>query len=117
MRRLFPLGLLIFSASMSMGCAMCCSPYDYAFGYHGGAWQRDELCTGRVGSVFAPAGSKVLTTEAKKAETETVPPAEPPPESEPEAKPKADLDAGVAPRQLKSVKRTRPSRSYLPTSD
>lgn len=124
MRHLFPLGLLILSASMSMGCAMCCSPYDYAYGYNGGAWQRDDLCNGRVGSVFAPAGSKVLTTEAKKADTESAPPAETPPESTPEStpetKPKANLDAGTAPRTLKSVKRTRPvgpSHSYLPAND
>ena len=119
MRRLFPLALLIISASLSMGCAMCCSPYDYAYGYYGGAWQRDDLCNGRVGSAFAPAGSQVYVPKQK---TETPPPANPlaPPETAPEAKPKSDLNADANPRPLKSVKRTRPAapaRSYLPVND
>ena len=121
MRRLFPLGLLIISASLSMGCAMCCSPYDYAYGYYGGAWQRDDLCNGRVGSVFAPAGTQVYVPKQPRVETQ--PPANPlaPPETAPEAKPKSDdLNTDANPRPLKSVKRTRaasPARSYLPVND
>jgi hypothetical protein len=120
MRRLFPLGLIIASASLSMGCATCCSPYDYAFGYYGGAWRRDDLCNGRVGSVFAPAGTQVYVPKQK---TETQPPPPnplAPPETAPEAKPKSDLNADASPRPLKSVKRTRPAsapRSSLPVND
>ena len=115
MRRLFPLGLLIVSASLSMGCAMCCSPYDYAYSHHGGAWERDDLCNGRVGSVFAPAGSRVVAVKQSQTETESAVPSElPPSETPPEAKP------DTQPRTLKSVKRTRPAnpdRSYLPVND
>ena len=119
MRRLLPLGFLIVSASLSMGCATCCSPYDYAYGYYGGAWQRDDLCNGRVGSVFAPAGTQVYVAKQK---AETPPATNPlaPPETSPEAKPKADLNADANPRPLRSVKRTRPAtpaRSYLPVND
>jgi len=120
MRRLLPLALLIASTSLSMGCAICCSPYDYAFGYYGGAWRRDALCTGRVGSVFAPAGTQVYVPKQK---SEGELPAEgksPTPEAYPKEKPKPDLDAGYAPGQLRSVKRTRPAtpaKTYLPEND
>ncbi len=121
MRRLFSLSLLIVSASLSMGCAMCCSPYDYAYSHTGGAWQRDDLCNGRVGSVFAPAGSRVIADKQPKTEAETAAPNElSPPETAPESKPKADLNTDAGPRPLKSVKRTRPTspdRSYLPVND
>ena len=119
MYRLLALGLLITSASMSMGCATCCSPYDYAYGYHGGAWQRDDLCNGRVGSVYAPAGSRVHAEKqgqpaAEAAEPNPLPPPEAAPEAKPETKPD-DLDAS---RLLKSVKRMRQApRAYLPEDE
>ena len=119
MRRLFPLGLLMFLASLSMGCAMCCSPYDYAYGYYGGAWERDDLCNGRVGSVFAPAGSQVHVPKKQRAAS-PAPNILAPPETAPEAKPEHDLKAETNPQPLKSVKRTRsasPDKSYLPVND
>ncbi len=130
MRRLFALGLLIVSASLSMGCATCCSPYDYAFGYHGGAWQRDDLCNGRVGSVYAPAGSPVHANKQQAAKTESMEPDTLPPESAPDTKPEAEMKPDTKPgrnpddlntgQPLKSVKRTRnaaPARPYLPVND
>ena len=42
------------------GCAMCCAPFDYDYGYQGGAWVRDNPSSGRVGSVFEPAGYKAI---------------------------------------------------------
>jgi hypothetical protein len=123
MRRLFSLGLLVAFASMSMGCAACCSPYDYAYGYYGGAWQRDDLCHGRVGSAYAPAGSPVIAkkelTAPKEFEPSPLPePAtDPKPEAKPETKP-GNLSAEARP--LKSVKRARPANSprpYLPAND
>ena len=123
MRRLFALGLLVASASLSMGCAMCCSPYDYAYGYYGGAWQRDNLCNGRVGSVYAPAGSPVIATkqQGKISSTEEPsllpPPAEAAPQGQPEKKPQTKPDDMSTSRPLKSVKRTRPARSYLPENE
>ena len=122
MRRLLPLALLIASTSLSMGCAACCSPYDYAFGYYGGAWQRDDLCNGRVGSIIAPAGSPVVASKQKgpaaDPESSRLPELESDLKSQPESEPKpADLDTSSP---LKSVKRTRPSgpsRSYPPLND
>jgi hypothetical protein len=123
MRRLFALGLLVASASLSMGCAACCSPYDYAYGYQGGAWQRDDLCHGRVGSAFTPAGSKVLVdkkeaTESESAEPNQLPGPGPAPEAKPEKKPETKPDnMTTEARPLKSVKRARPVTSpppYLP---
>ena len=129
MRRLFLLGLLIASASMSMGCAMCCSPYDYAYPYYGGRWQRDNLCNGRVGSAFDPAGSPVIPTKQQAAgpvwEPSELPSREPSPEKKPNVKPnlkpntKPD-DMTTEVRPLKSVKRARPAnlpRPYLPVND
>lgn len=57
MGRASGLGLLAIVALWGSGCAMCCSPYDEAYGYTGGRWQRTDLCHGRVGSAFAPAGA------------------------------------------------------------
>ena len=48
---------LILLAASASGCAMCCSPYDEAYGFSGGRWPRADLCHGRVGSAFAPAGA------------------------------------------------------------
>lgn len=118
MRRLFALGLLVVSASLSTGCATCCNPYDYAYGYHGGAWQRDNLCDGRVGSVFAPAGSQVYASKKPAAKTESMEPDTLPPETKPEADMKSDDTSTTQP--LKSVKRTRtgtPAQPYLPVND
>ena len=56
MSRTLGLSLLGIAAMLTSGCAMCCSPYDEAYGFTGGRWQRTDLCHGRVGSAFAPAG-------------------------------------------------------------
>jgi len=48
---------LILLAASASGCATCCSPYDEAYGFSGGRWPRADLCHGRVGSAFAPAGA------------------------------------------------------------
>ena len=120
MRRMLPLALLIASTSLSMGCAMCCSPYDYAFGYYGGAWQRDDLCNGRVGSIYAPAGSQVYVPKKKAAPDKPADGMTPSPGTYHEDKVKPDLDANYAPEQLRSVKRTRPAtpaKTYLPEND
>lgn len=57
MGRTYCLGLLGIAALLISGCAMCCSPYDEAYGFTGGRWPRADLCHGRVGSAFAPAGA------------------------------------------------------------
>jgi hypothetical protein len=57
MRRAAGLGLLLVVALLGSGCAMCCSPYDEAYGFSGGRWPRADLCHGRVGSAFDSAGT------------------------------------------------------------
>lgn len=94
MRPLSQLLLLITLASLSSGCAMCCSPFDNAYGYTGGRWQRDDLCHGRVGSAFAPAGGPTGYVSSESS-AEPIPAELPPP------------PAKAAP--LKSVKRVRPT--------
>lgn len=57
MRRLLAvhcLGLYFLS-----GCALCCAPYDCDYHYLGGRWIRTNPSSGRVGSVFDPAGEPV----------------------------------------------------------
>lgn len=46
---------MIFTAAMvlSMGCAMCCGPYDYHYPSIGGKHERVDPTYGRVGSVFS----------------------------------------------------------------
>ncbi|HUE73634.1 MAG TPA: hypothetical protein VMP01_22340 [Pirellulaceae bacterium] len=76
MGRTFGFGLLVIAALLTSGCAMCCSPYDEAYGYTGGRWQRTDLCHGRVGSAFAPAGAEgEVIVEGEPAE---LPPPAPP---------------------------------------
>jgi len=48
--------LLLFVASLSSGCAMCCAPFDCDYPYQGGAWVRHNPSSGRVGSAFDEAG-------------------------------------------------------------
>jgi hypothetical protein len=48
--------LLLTVASLTSGCAMCCSPYDCHYLYQGGAWVRHNPTSGRVGSAFDEAG-------------------------------------------------------------
>lgn len=45
--------LLGAACFLQTGCAMCCGTYDYAYGGHGGIWQRSDLEHGRVGSPFS----------------------------------------------------------------
>ena len=40
------------------GCRICADCEDLAYPAYGGAWQRTRRCSGRVGSVFDPAGAQ-----------------------------------------------------------
>ena len=73
------LSLLGIAALLTSGCAMCCSPYDEAYGFTGGRWQRTNLCHGRVGSAFAPAGAvgETIVEEVPAELPPPVPPSEP----------------------------------------
>lgn len=115
MPRLFALALLIGSASLSMGCAMCCGPYDNAYGYYGGKWQRDDLCNGRVGSVYAPAGSPVYTAKEQDESTQSEEPATLPPPAEPAPEMQPEDESTSLP--LRSVQRVRPDSQSLPVNE
>ena len=59
------LGLLAIVATLCLasGCSMCCHPYDGAYLYQGGSWQRNDPVYGRVGSAFTPeVGSPVAVS-------------------------------------------------------
>lgn len=53
--RLLMCSLLALLAAAT-GCAVCGSPFDYTYSTYGGKWQRDDETSGRVGSLFEPAG-------------------------------------------------------------
>lgn len=101
----------------SSGCAMCCAPYDWDFGYTGGAWVRDNPSSGRVGSAFEPAGYKALEEPKSDEPTpagdgqppaiENLDPVNPPENAEPMPAP------APAPGMI-SAPRLRPVRNYLP---
>lgn len=70
LRTLLAMSLLGLLAT-SVGCAMCCAPYDDAYPAYGGRWQRDDMNHGRVGSAFTSVGSKV-TVATETAEGESI---------------------------------------------
>ncbi len=47
---------LLALLAATTGCAMCGSPFDYSYSTYGGKWQREDETSGRVGSLFEPAG-------------------------------------------------------------
>ena len=69
MLRTLRLLLLVGLLPLGTGCALCSSCDDYSYGAYGGRWQRDDYVRGRVGSVFEPAGSFVITDQAVAEET------------------------------------------------
>ncbi len=63
-RLLTCLGILLFALSL-VGCRICNSNEDLDYPTYGGAWQRTLRNSGRVGSVFDPAGAKVAVLSAR----------------------------------------------------
>jgi len=48
--------LIIFVATLSvgsLGCSMCCGPFDYDYPVYGGKFERVNSSYGRVGSIFS----------------------------------------------------------------
>ena len=41
------------------GCRLCCDGEDLAYPAYGGAWERTNRDSGRVGSIFDPGGARV----------------------------------------------------------
>lgn len=60
--RALGLGLLAVLVSSSVGCRMCCHPYDYCGPVYQGDGQCQSCCSGhaRVGSVLDPASGRSL---------------------------------------------------------
>lgn len=50
--------LAIALGSPNVGCRLCCDSEDIAYPAYGGAWQRTRRDSGRVGSIFDPAGAR-----------------------------------------------------------
>lgn len=42
------------------GCAMCDNAQDWSYAAFGGKWQRDNPTSGRVASLFDPAGAQIV---------------------------------------------------------
>jgi hypothetical protein len=80
MARRFGLVILALPLLLASGCAMCCAPYDCYYPYCGGRWVRDIPDSGRVGSIFEPAGTRVEGDPAHAGEAVPTP-AEAAPES------------------------------------
>ena len=56
MKHLLLMCSLLALLAATTGCAMCGSPFDYTYSTYGGKWQREDEMSGRVGSLFEPAG-------------------------------------------------------------
>lgn len=56
MKRIGTFAALVITLTSSVGCSICCTPYDYAYPAYGGKWERTDRFHGRVGSAFEPAG-------------------------------------------------------------
>lgn len=112
----FAVGLLAATLLAGLsGCTICCAPYDCDFGYRGGAWIRDNPSSGRVGSVFEPAGYKAI---ADRSSTDPTPAAEAPAieNLDPEETPPDNMSPLPMPRtspNMISTPRMRPVQNYL----
>lgn len=58
-RRLAAAMLVSITLASGTGCRLCCDLEDAAYSAYGGAWERTNRESGRVGSLFDPAGAKV----------------------------------------------------------
>ncbi|WDQ15737.1 hypothetical protein [Rhodopirellula sp. P2] len=61
----FSLILLVTLVVPSIGCRLCADCDLDAYPAYGGAWERTLRDTGRVGSVFDPAGARAADLEAR----------------------------------------------------
>ena len=82
LRKLYCTALLSL-VSLSLGCAVCCSPDDCNYAAYGGRWQRHEMASGRVSSLYAEAGYDSLGNVIEVGPA-AVPAAEPATEPEPQ---------------------------------
>ena len=50
--------IVVLGILPTAGCRLCCDADDYTYAAYGGAWERTRRDSGRVGSIFDPAGAK-----------------------------------------------------------
>ena len=100
MARQFALSLLAFSLLFASGCTVCCAPFDDHYLYSGGRWTRTNPNSGRVGSAFDPAGSRIeydAVTTASPSTNEPTPAHPPSQDNTQSILPDAVPTPGVAP--------------------
>ena len=108
MSRLLGLTLLVGTAALLSGCAMCCAPFDCDYPSVPGRWSRHNPASGRVGSAFDEAGGPADAVVAASAEEMPQPQAAPSQPVPPTRSP-SDLAPGtrsVIPRNM--------GETYLP---
>jgi hypothetical protein len=60
MNRFYSTATLALLLTSTLGCSVCCTPFDDAYPTYGGKWQRTNRFHGRVGSAFDPAGEETI---------------------------------------------------------
>ena len=65
--------VVILVLAGTTGCAMCDNAQDWTYSAFGGKWQRDNPHSGRVASLFDPAGGQVME-QGSPTEAEPTPP-------------------------------------------
>ncbi|NND96303.1 MAG: hypothetical protein HKN47_03110 [Pirellulaceae bacterium] len=58
---------LLFAVGILSGCRLCDTSEDLAYPAYGGAWQRTVRDSGRVGSLFDPAGARASELVSREA--------------------------------------------------
>lgn len=53
MKPLLSIIFVIIAATGTVGCSMCCGPYDFDYPTYGGKHERVDRAYGRVGSIFS----------------------------------------------------------------
>ena len=96
--------ITIMSASLStIGCSMCCGPFDFDYPNYGGKHQRVDPRYGRVGSIFSDPNAGFAGPSAdsnlkpppepfKAQKLEEIDPLDDPMDFDPDAAPLPDLD-------------------------
>lgn len=61
------LGLFLTTVVMltSTGCRLCCDVEDIDYPAYGGAWERTNRSSGRVGSLFDPGGARIANLSSR----------------------------------------------------
>jgi hypothetical protein len=71
MLQVFAVAVILLGGSALSGCTLCQDCGDLDYPTYGGAWERTRRDSGRVGSVFDPAGARTAKLADRDAEPET----------------------------------------------